>query len=163
LVELHTGHMQGVQADEQIATRAVGRFVMAARSRARRRLGQRRGPSERCAWSPLILRASTSLSTQPRSHRRAAHPHRNSEEPTNPGGFTLLERPHDLYAKATDEARRDLNLASYTKLWIEEHGVIADQKTEPVRELHEAAMAYAVRTVGKRNGAPQGRAFKDPE
>jgi hypothetical protein len=80
-VELHDRDMESVETDEQIAARAVAGVVMAARSDVRRRLGQRRGPSERVAWSLLILRASTPLTPQPRSHRRAAHPHRNSEEP----------------------------------------------------------------------------------
>ena len=80
-VELHDRDMESVETDEQIAARAVAGVVMAARSDVRRRLGQRRGPSERVAWSLLILRASTPLTPQPRSHRRAAHPRRNSEEP----------------------------------------------------------------------------------
>ena len=81
VVEIDARHVQTIESNEKIAARAVAGVVMAARAGTRRRLGQRRGPSERCAWSPLILRASTLLTPTSRHHRRAAHPHRNSEEP----------------------------------------------------------------------------------
>jgi hypothetical protein len=45
-VVLDGGHVQTVQTTEQVATGAVGGVVMAARSGTRRRLGQRRGPSD---------------------------------------------------------------------------------------------------------------------
>ena len=80
VVELDRSHVETIEANEEITAGAVAGVGMAARRSRRRRLGQRRGPSERVAWSLLILRASTLL-TRASRHRRAAHPHWNSEEP----------------------------------------------------------------------------------
>ena len=58
------------------------------------------------------------------------------------GHLRLLEDPHGTYATAPDATRRDLNIASFSKLWIDEDGIARDQKTPIVHELHEAAVAY---------------------
>jgi hypothetical protein len=54
----------------------------------------------------------------------------------------LVRTPQELYRRATDVTRRDLNLVSYKKLWITEDGIQDDLKTEPMDELHQAAAAY---------------------
>lgn len=59
-VEHEARDMQAIEADEHVATRAVGRVVMAARSDARRRLEQRRGlPAGQLgryrSWRPRLL------------------------------------------------------------------------------------------------------------
>ncbi len=54
----------------------------------------------------------------------------------------LLDDPHRTYATAPDAVRRDLNIASFTRLWIDEDGIRRDEKTPIVQELHDAAVAY---------------------
>ena len=44
----------------------------------------------------------------------------------------------------------DLNIASFSKLWIDEDGIVRDTKTPIVDELHEAAVAYGDRTPATR-------------
>ncbi len=54
----------------------------------------------------------------------------------------LLDHPHDLYKGAPDEGRRDLNTASFNKLWLDDGGVRDDEPTAPIHEIREAARAF---------------------
>lgn len=65
----------------------------------------------------------------------------------------LMEDPAGLYGEATDSIRRDLNEASFERLWLDEDGVQDDEKTPAVQELHDAA-----RTFAGHPGAVSGRA-----
>ncbi|GGC78265.1 hypothetical protein GCM10011512_01010 [Tersicoccus solisilvae] len=94
LVAVDGGHMQPVQTEEEITVGAVSSVVMAARSRRRRKLGQRRGLPGRCAWSPPILEASTHFSPQP------AYP---GAPPTPTSTLKSRERP--LQDRADPSAR----------------------------------------------------------
>jgi len=87
LVANDTKDVEPVEPDEQIATRAVGQVVIAARGTARRRLRHQSRPSGWVAWSLPILEASTPLTPASHRDRRAAHPHRNSEEPPIPSRY----------------------------------------------------------------------------
>lgn len=53
-----------------------------------------------------------------------------------------LRDPAGTYLHATPAVRRDLNIASFTKLWIDEGGIRRGEKTDVVQELHNAAIAY---------------------
>lgn len=58
----------------------------------------------------------------------------------------LLETPYDLYQGSTEAARRDLNTLSFERLFLDDHGVQGDQKTDTAQEFHDAATTY--QTVG---------------
>jgi site-specific DNA recombinase len=47
----------------------------------------------------------------------------------------LLARPDELYQRATDGARRQLNQAIFDKLYIHRDTISADEVREPLREL----------------------------
>src|SRR5262249_30988805 len=61
-------------------------------------------PSRRAAWSLPILEASPPLTRRPCHHRRAAHPHRNSE--SRKCGVSERWRRHDLDAAVLLRALR---------------------------------------------------------
>lgn len=54
----------------------------------------------------------------------------------------LLDHSKALYDRASDEARRDLNMAAFTRLHVDDTGVIRDTKTPIVQELHDAAREF---------------------
>ncbi|GAB2684402.1 recombinase family protein [Barrientosiimonas humi] len=65
----------------------------------------------------------------------------------------LFEQPQELYTKADEATRRDLNTASFERLYIDEDGVRRDVKTPLLDELHEAAAAQQRQTARRRTPA----------
>lgn len=65
----------------------------------------------------------------------------------------LFERPQELYAKADEATRRDLNTASFERLYIDEDGVRRDVKTPLLNELHAAAAAQQRQIARRRTPA----------
>ncbi len=78
----------------------------------------------------------------------------------------VLDDPGELYGRAPDSARRELNLAFFERLYIDEHRVVDAVLTEPILEINEAARSWAVTGNGgdlpvTRNEDPTARS--DPQ
>ncbi|BBY97321.1 hypothetical protein MFAL_07880 [Mycolicibacterium fallax] len=54
----------------------------------------------------------------------------------------LLDDPQALYLRAPEDGRRDLNSASFSKLWLNDGGVVTDELTPAIYELRDAARAF---------------------
>ncbi|MCM3897868.1 recombinase family protein [Gordonia sputi] len=54
----------------------------------------------------------------------------------------LLDDPQALYLRAPEDGRRDLNTASFSKLWLDDDGVVTDELTPAIHELRDAARAF---------------------
>lgn len=53
----------------------------------------------------------------------------------------LLQDPAEIYARASDEARRDLNAGTFERIFVDETGIAGDVKTVIVADLHTASEA----------------------
>ncbi len=53
----------------------------------------------------------------------------------------LLEDPAEIYGRASDEARRDLNAGTFERIFVDESGIAGDIKTAIVADLHTASEA----------------------
>ncbi|MGW5309747.1 recombinase family protein [Nocardia thailandica] len=82
----------------------------------------------------------------------------------------LLDDPQSLYVRAPEDGRRDLSTASFSKLWLDDAGVVTDELTPAISELHDAARAFtrhysaseADCATGNQQGPDQGENQKLP-
>jgi site-specific DNA recombinase len=92
------------------------------------------------------------------SKQRIAHQLENTVNDLEPGravlgaGLEILDRPHDLYDEATDDARKLLNKAIFTRLYIDDtdRNPVATTETlcEPFASLVHAVRGTDGHTIG---------------
>lgn len=62
--------------------------------------------------------------------------------------LALLEKPHELYRYATDQTRRLLNQAIFTRIYVVNDEVVGDELNSPMRELLATERGWASRLEG---------------
>ncbi len=78
--------------------------------------------------------------------------------------LSILERPGDLYAGATDEQRRMLNQAVFSRIYVEADEVTGVEFNEPFDLLVAADAQYTAPTTGETKTAPaNGGGMKSSE
>lgn len=58
------------------------------------------------------------------------------------GWIELLASPHELYAQASNEMRRRLNQAIFTRIYVTDSERVTSELSEPARELIEAQQTW---------------------
>lgn len=62
--------------------------------------------------------------------------------------ISLLENPHELYRRASDQTRRQLNQAIFTRIYVVNDEVVGDELNSPMRELLAAERGWASHLEG---------------
>ncbi len=61
----------------------------------------------------------------------------------------LLDQPRELYGRASDDARRELNLTFFERLFLDDRGVVEAVLTEPMVEFQDGNRAFGLAMQGK--------------